>query len=180
MVGVGAGAIGSAYRLAGTALAMALCAITAALVFEHWLGFEPCPLCLQQRYAFYIGLPLLFLALIFIASERPDRAVWVLGLVGLVFVANAVVGVYHSGVEWKWWPGPDTCDSSSSTLKPLGGVGGVLGSLPNIRVIRCDEAAGRFLWLSFAGWNVIGSLAIAFATIGALRAALFATRSDSN
>lgn len=180
MAGVGVGASGSAYRLGGAAFVMALGAILAALLFEHLLGFEPCPLCLQQRYAYYAGLPLLFVALVLIAGERPDWAMWVLGLVTLVFAANAALGVYHAGVEWKWWPGPDTCASAGGGLKPLSGAGGVLGSLPGARIVRCDEPTGRFLWLSFAGWNVIGSLAIALAAIGAMRAALFATRSDSN
>jgi disulfide bond formation protein DsbB len=38
-------------------------------------------------------------------------------------------------------------------------------------VIRCDEAAWRFLGLSFAGWNVIASLLLAAgATFSAIKA----------
>ena len=30
-------------------------------------------------------------------------------LVALAFLINAGLGIYHAGVEWKWWPGPTTC-----------------------------------------------------------------------
>jgi disulfide bond formation protein DsbB len=57
-------------------------------------------------------------------------------------------------------------------LTPLGGGKGVLGSLEQARVVRCDEAAWRLWGLSFAGWNVIGSFVISMA---ALQAAFGAT-----
>jgi disulfide bond formation protein DsbB len=42
-----------------------------------------------------------------------------------------------------------------------------------VQVIRCDEAAWRFLGLSFAGWNVLISLLLSAI---ALRAAVAARR----
>ena len=40
-------------------LLTAVAVILAALAFEHIGGYTPCPLCLQQRYAYYAGLPAL-------------------------------------------------------------------------------------------------------------------------
>ena len=37
--------------------AVALATILAALAFEHLGGYAPCPLCLQQRYAYYFAVP---------------------------------------------------------------------------------------------------------------------------
>jgi disulfide bond formation protein DsbB len=71
---------------------------------------------------------------------------------------NAGLGVYHSGVEWKWWQGPQEC---AGTLDDLGAAGGLLNKLQSITVVRCDEAAWRFLGLSLAGYNVLISLALA-------------------
>ena len=48
-------------------------------------------------------------------------------------------------------------------------AGGLLENLEKIRIVRCDEAAWRFLGLSFAGWNVLISLALA---VGAVTAAV--------
>ena len=84
----------------------------------------------------------------------------------LEMMAVAGLGVYHSGVEWKLWAGPETCQLA---LEPLAsGPGGLLKQLETVRVIRCDEAPWRFMGLSFAGWNAVLSLLLA---IGAFTAA---------
>jgi disulfide bond formation protein DsbB len=72
---------------------------------------------------------------------------------------NSGLGVYHSGIEWKWWPGPQEC---SGSLDNLGGAGGLLKQLESISLVRCDDAAWRFLGLSLAGYNALISLALAF------------------
>jgi hypothetical protein len=43
----------------------------------------------------------------------------------------------------------------------------MLEALQHTNVIRCDEAAGRFAGISFAGWNVIASALIAFLSLRA-------------
>ncbi len=150
----------SAYRLGALALFAAAAVILAALGFEHLGGLAPCPLCLEQRYAYYGGVPALFLALVLLAAERPRVAALVFMLVAAGFLANAALGTYHAGVEWKLWPGPQTC--SGTAVQPLGsGSGGVLGSLSNAHVVRCDEIPWQFLGLSLAGWNVVASLMLA-------------------
>jgi disulfide bond formation protein DsbB len=81
---------------------------------------------------------------------------------------NAGLGVYHAGVEWKWWAGPQDCGGA---LSDLGSAGGLLKRLESIRVVRCDEVAWSFLGLSLAGYNVLISLLLAaIAAWGALMA----------
>jgi disulfide bond formation protein DsbB len=161
-----------AYRVGALVLFGAAAVILGALAFEHLGGYAPCPLCLQQRYAYYAGIPLLFLALMLLATRRAKASAALFLLVGLAFLANAGLGGYHAGVEWHFWPGPDTCAATSTA--PLGsGGGGVLGDLGKTRVIRCDEAPWSFLGLSLAGWNVVASLMLA---AGAISAAFKASR----
>jgi disulfide bond formation protein DsbB len=144
-----------AYRSGGTALFLGSAVILTALGFEHIGGFTPCPLCLMQRWAYYAAIPVLFVAMA-LASEKPRIAALLFFLVALGFLANAVLGGYHAGVEWKLWPGPDTC----ATAQNMPGTASEILSGMNERVIRCDEAAWRLLGLSFAGWNVVASLAL--------------------
>jgi disulfide bond formation protein DsbB len=94
----------------------------------------------------------------------------VFGLVALAFLANAGLGTYHAGAEWKFWPGPDTCGGS----QPIStGAGGLFKDLATTRVIRCDEAPWHFLGLSFAGWNAVASLVLAIgAALSAAKARL--------
>ena len=155
----------AAYRWGAMALFVALATILAALAFEYIGGYAPCPLCLQQRYAYYAGVPLLFVALVLLSAGLSRLSVAIFVLVGLGFLINAGLGVHQAGVEWKWWEGPTTC---SGALQPLGGLsGGVLGRLGDAPVIRCDEASWRFSGLSFAGWNAVISIALAVAAIKA-------------
>jgi disulfide bond formation protein DsbB len=156
----------AAYRWGSLTLWAAAAGIVTAWGFELIGGMAPCPLCLQQRYAYYAGIPLLFIALVLLTAGKTRDAGIIFALVALMFLANAGLGVFHAGAEWKFWPGPDTCTGGNSPLPKLGGV---LGTISNAQVVRCDEAMGRFLGLSFAGWNVLLSLVLCF---GALKAAV--------
>jgi disulfide bond formation protein DsbB len=81
-------------------------------------------------------------------------------------LCSAALGAYHAGVEWRWWPGPTECSGPVSDLTVKGPL---LDQLQSIYVVRCDEAAWRFLGLSLAGYNVLMSLAIAaIAVLGLL------------
>ena len=155
-----------AYRWGAAALIAAAAIILAALGFEHIGGYRPCPLCLQQRYAYYAGIPLLFGALVLTSMGQKRFAGALFALVAVAFLANTGLAIYHAGVEWKWWEGPQTCQLG---LEPLSGSGTLLERLETTRVIRCDEAAWRFMGLSFAGWNAVLSFLLALATFTAAR-----------
>ena len=58
----------SAYKAGAWALLLAVAAIVGALGFQHIGGIQPCELCLEQRYAYYAGVPLLFIALVLLSS----------------------------------------------------------------------------------------------------------------
>ena len=158
-----------AYRWGATALFLAAGVIVTALGFEHIGKMQPCPLCLQQRWAFYAGVPATFVALVLLSAGNARAATGVFSLVALAFLANAGLGAYHAGVEWGFWPGPETCTGALAPLKPGSNM---LDALKNTgRIVRCDEAPWRFAGLSFAGWNVVACLML---FTGTLKAALAA------
>jgi disulfide bond formation protein DsbB len=143
--------------------------ILGAWYFQYGLGLNPCPLCLEQRYAYYFAIPLALLVVLG-ASVGASRKVLVAAFVviALGMLWNAGLGVYHAGVEWKWWAGPQDCGGA---LSDLSSAGGLLKRLESIRVVRCDEVAWSFLGLSLAGYNVLISLLLAaIAAWGALMA----------
>jgi disulfide bond formation protein DsbB len=152
----------SANPALSAALAVALIAaatLAGAWFFQLVLGIVPCPLCLEQRYAYYLALPLgLLIALL--ASRDAPRPVLLAGLALLVVaaLANAWLGTYHAGVEWKFWQGPMDC---TGPVGNFGSAGSLLDRLDTVKVIRCDEVQWRFLGLSLAGYNVLISLLMA-------------------
>ncbi len=135
--------------------------LAGALAFQHLGGLAPCKLCIWQRWphaaAIVIGLAALVL---------PGR-LWPLAG-ALATAVTAGLGLYHSGVEQGWWPGPDTC---TATL-PVAGMdpGQMLDRILAAPVVRCDEIAWAFAGLSMASWNAILSAVLAGVWLAAARA----------
>ncbi|HEU4659831.1 MAG TPA: disulfide bond formation protein B [Pseudolabrys sp.] len=129
------------------------------LFFQYVLGYPPCPLCLDQRTAFYVSVPLailLWLGLNFGASRKVIVGGFI--VIAAIMLWNAGLAGYHAGVEWKFWPGPNDC---SGPTNALGSTTNLIKQLQNIHIVRCDEAAWRFLGISLAGYDVLVSLALA-------------------
>ena len=135
--------------------------ILGAYYFQFVLGLPPCPLCLEQRVPYYVGIPHAVVVAVLALRKGTPRGLLIGGLLLLAaaMLVGAGLGVFHSGIEWKLWAGPTDCSGGAG----LGSAGGLLDRLQNINVVRCDEAAWRFLGLSLAGYNVLISLALAFA-----------------
>ncbi|MGQ7793822.1 disulfide bond formation protein B [Faunimonas sp. B44] len=142
--------------------------ILGALGFEYIGGYAPCALCLEQRWPYYLGVP------VALAALAATRLRWPRALAALLFALFAGLmlyglglAVYHSGVEWGLWAGPAGC-------APAGGAPGSAGAMlqslqAGMRGPSCTEAVWRFLGLSFAGWNVIVSAALALGALLAIR-----------
>jgi disulfide bond formation protein DsbB len=146
--------------------------LAGAWFFEYVLKLAPCPLCLEQRIPYHIIIPLSLLLAIAALVHAPRKLVLV-GFAAIVIAAacNIVLGTYHAGVEWHWWAGPADC---SGPLTDLRTGGSLLDQLHAVHVVRCDEAAWRFLGLSLAGYNVLISIALVYIAGLGLMAARFA------
>ena len=138
--------------------AVAFATIAGAWIFEYF-GYAPCELCLKQRWAYYAGVPLALLLLL-VSPPALRTGLW---LVMVLWIASAVFGVYHSGVEWGWWAGPSAC---------TGSAGGLTGGLPDLTqpIVMCDKPAIRIFGLSLAGWNAVISACLAIAAGLGIRA----------
>lgn len=151
---------GRAAQAALAIFAISLATLLGAWFFQFVLGYPPCPLCLQQRIPYYIVIPLaLILAVAARGGTSPRLVAAGLFLILAAVVCGAALGTYHAGVEWHFWAGPTDC---SGPLGNLNSGGSMLEQLQNpIHVVRCDQAAWRFLGISLAGYNVLISLAMA-------------------
>ncbi|MBR2690184.1 MAG: disulfide bond formation protein B [Aquamicrobium sp.] len=134
--------------------------VGSALAFQYIGGYIPCKLCYEQRIPYYVGAPLMLLAVLAAVFKLPvwiTRALLIVG--GLLMVYGLYLGVFHSGVEWGWWPGPTDCTNVAGPVDT--GGNGVLDALDKFVPPSCDKAALRILGLSLAGWNAIASVILA-------------------
>ena len=145
----------------GAAFFLGFSTILGALGSQYIGGLQPCELCLEQRLAYYWGLPLL--ALIFILWNRLPLPVWYTGMAiaTAIFAWGTYMGAYHAGVEWRFWPGPTACTGVGDTFS--------FDQLNNMTpVIGCDVVQFRFLGISLAGYNALISLAMVALLIAAM------------
>ena len=91
---------------------IAAATIAGAWFFQLVLEIVPCPLCLEQRYAYYLAIPVGALTALAARSGAPRPLLLAgLAILALATLANARLGAYHSGVEWGFWKGPTDCSS---------------------------------------------------------------------
>lgn len=138
--------------------ASALLLIMGALGFQYLARLPPCEMCMWQRYphiaAGIAGVGGFFLLRGGILPQRADAAIAIVTV--LLIALSGAVGVYHAGIEWRWWPGPSSCTGSAFRSS-----GATLDL--NAPVVMCDRAAWRLFGLSLAGYNAILSFALAAA-----------------
>ncbi|WP_421856957.1 disulfide bond formation protein B [Oricola sp.] len=142
------------------AFAMAV-VVGTALGFEHIGGYIPCKLCLGQRLPYYIGVPVALVTGLAAMASAPRFVTRAgLAMIAGLMTWSIYLAVFHSGVEWGWWPGPADC----AVVPDTGGssnASDLLNALSETVPPSCGEAVFRFLGLSFAGWNAIASVALA-------------------
>ena len=119
--------------------------------FQYLGSMAPCKLCYWQRYPHMAALAIGVAAL----AVKTRLFAWA-GMFAALTTSG--LGLYHTGVERKWWEGPTSCTS--------GGVGGLtpeelLNQILAALLVRCDDVAWEMLGLSMASWNAIASLGLA-------------------
>jgi len=139
---------------------------SAALLLGAWtfqyFGWAPCQMCIWQRYphaaAVLIGAAALAL---------PGRVLPLLGAVAALVTAG--IGVFHSGVERKWWEGITECAGS-------GGIANTpIEDLLNPAIeagpplVRCDAFDPVMFGLTMANANALISIGLAVLWVLAAR-----------
>jgi len=145
-----------------------LATICGFFFFQYVVGLAPCPLCLEQRDAFYVSVPLA--ALLWLgAGFGAQRKVLLLGFLAIAaaMLWNTGLSAYHAGIEWKWWPGPAEC---TGPISNVGNAKDLLNQLSTFSPVRCDVVQWRFLGLSLAGWDVLVSFGLAVVALWGARA----------
>jgi disulfide bond formation protein DsbB len=138
------------------ALVISAVMLGAAHAFQTFGGLAPCELCLKQRTVYWVAGAFAAAAMAVVRLPGGPRfreaSCW---LLALIFLASVGVAGYHAGVEWKFWPGPESCSGggkvTAAALRELMNGGGV-------KMPACDRPAWVMAGLSMAGWNALASM----------------------
>ena len=134
-----------------------------ALAFQHIGGMAPCKLCIWQRWPHVVAIGIGALATLAILPARV-----LAGLGALAALATAGIGLYHTGVERKWWEGPASCSGAGVADQSAQDLFAQIMAAP---LVRCDEVPWEMFGLSMASWNAVVSLGLAGLWLMAWRAA---------
>jgi disulfide bond formation protein DsbB len=111
----------------------------------------PCEMCHWQRWPHYTAIALAALA--FLVPEKPIGR----GLVAIAIAAILIsggIGVFHAGVEYRWWPGITRCAATLSA----GSHADMLAQIMATPMIQCDQPQWTMFGISLAGYNAIISI----------------------
>ena len=118
-----------------------------ALGSQYLGGLNPCEMCYWQRYPHWAALALAGLGFFLPRAARPLTL-----FAALAIAVSGAIGVFHSGVELKWWPGLTECTATGART---------LEEIMAAPLVRCDQVQFEFLGLSMAAWNALISLSAA-------------------
>ncbi|MDE0305943.1 MAG: disulfide bond formation protein B [Albidovulum sp.] len=138
------------YISLATSLSLLLLAV--AFGFQYLGGFEPCELCIWQRWPHAIAV---FVGALAIASS----ARWLAFAGAALLTAGAGIAFYHVGVEQGIFLGLESC--SSSPLEEMTGKELLDFSASENLPQDCSQAAWSMFGLSMAAWNGIFCLVAA-------------------
>lgn len=129
------------------ALLLPLALMAGALGSQYVGHLVPCEMCMWQRYPHYAAILAAALAILLrrTALSRPLTI-----LAGLLILASGMIGAFHAGVEYKWWPGPQHCTG----LVHAAGTD-FMKQLLAAPLIRCDEPQWTLFGISLAGFNFL-------------------------
>ena len=119
------------------ALVAPLLLLGGALLSQYAGGLHPCEMCMWQRW--------------------PHAVAIVLALAALAIAVSGAIGLFHSGVEYRWWEGVTACSVPAAG----GSAQDVLDAIMAAPLTRCDVAPWSLFGISLAGFNALFSLGAA-------------------
>lgn len=116
-------------------------------------GLYPCEMCHWQRWPHYGAVAAAALA--FGIGGPAVKRTLVAGAAALIAVSG-LIGLFHAGVEYHWWPGITACSRTVETAGMT--TDAMLKSILAAPVVRCDAAQWTLAGVSLAGFNALISL----------------------
>jgi disulfide bond formation protein DsbB len=129
-----------------------------ALGSQYIGGLYPCEMCYWQRWPHDLAIVLALFAFGF-RNRGVDRIL--VGLAAVAILTSGAIGVFHAGVEYKWWEGLTAC---AVTV----GSDVTLDSILRAPIVACDRPQWEFAGISLAGFNAIISTLAGVVILGLL------------
>ena len=135
---------------------ISIIALSSAFFIEHFLGHQPCNLCILERIPYLLALIIIILNYKFINLEK----YFILSLI-LIFLAATILSLYHLGIEQGFIEESLVCDLKNGSN--LLSKEDILTQLQK-KNVSCKDVTFKILGLSLTSYNIIISILIAYFT----------------
>lgn len=127
--------------------------LATALIGQYGFRLHPCDLCIYQRIP-YAAIVVIGVAGAFLIKSRRWQYTFAV-ICALLFLLDAGIAGYHTGVELNIFKGPTACSSDGKVGQTLEEIRAAIRNAP---LVTCAQAMLYVLGLSMAAWNMIAAI----------------------
>ena len=127
-------------------------ALVSAFFIEYVLGHQPCNLCILERIPYLLAIIIIILNFKFSHYEK-----FFILLLSIIFLAGAIISLYHLGIEQGFIQESLVCDLKSGSN--LLSKEEILKQLQE-KNVSCKDVTFKIFGLSLTSYNILISLLI--------------------
>ena len=127
-----------------------------AFFIEYVLGHQPCNLCILERIPYLLAIIIILLNFKFSHYEK-----FFILLLSIIFLAGAIISLYHLGIEQGFVQESLVCDLKSGSN--LLSKEEILKQLQE-KNVSCKDVTFKIFGLSLTSYNILISLLITVST----------------
>ena len=131
-------------------------ALVSAFFIEYVLGHQPCNLCILERIPYLLAIIIILLNFKFSHYEK-----FFILLLSIIFLAGAIISLYHLGIEQGFIQESLVCDLKSGSN--LLSKEEILKQLQE-KNVSCKDVTFKIFGLSLTSYNILISLIITVST----------------
>lgn len=131
-------------------------ALVSAFFIEYVLGHQPCNLCILERIPYLLAIIIILLNFKFSHYEK-----FFILLLSIIFLAGAIISLYHLGIEQGFIQESLVCDLKSGSN--LLSKEEILKQLQE-KNVSCKDVTFKIFGLSLTSYNILISLLITAST----------------
>ena len=135
---------------------ISIIALVSAFFIEYVLGHQPCNLCILERIPYLLAIIIILLNFKFSHYEK-----FFIFLLSIIFLAGAIISLYHLGIEQGFIQESLVCDLKSGSN--LLSKEEILKQLQE-KNVSCKDVTFKIFGLSLTSYNILISLLITVST----------------
>jgi len=122
-------------------------ALISGYIMQYMFGYEPCELCVYQRYVYYA---IMINSALYIAYQKRNQRF--LFLSSFLTLLGIIISGFHSAVERGWVRYHSQC---TGHIEDANSLEAFIQSINQAPLTQCDMLGPEFFFLTMANWGTL-------------------------